>query len=71
MKYTDASWPKAYAVFFSGQPQGKEYAEGITLMAYMDFSEVKQWVQTQNTVSSPTERGDGYEDFKKSKLKSS
>lgn len=67
MKYTDATWPKAYAVFFSGQPEGKEYAEGITLMAYMDFSEVKQWVKTQNTVRTPSERGEEYEKFKKAK----
>ena len=67
MKYTEDTWPKAYAMFYSGSEPGKEYAEGITLMAYMDYSEVEPWAKTHNTVGNPGERGESYEAFKKAK----
>jgi all-trans-retinol 13,14-reductase len=67
MKYTKDTWPKAYALFFSSLGPGKEYAEGITIMAYMDFNDVLPWANTTNTVGKPGERGKSYEAFKKSK----
>ncbi len=70
MDYTENNWPKAYALFFSGLEPGKEYAEGITLMAYMDFREVAPWSGTHNTVGNPGERGESYEAFKKRKAES-
>lgn len=67
MSYDEQSWPMAYALFFSGDGPEKEYADGITLMAYMDFKEVKKWAGTINTVGAPASRGDDYEAFKKDK----
>lgn len=67
INYTRENWPKAYALFFSGSEPGKEYAEGITLMAYMDYSEVKSWGTSHNTVGQPANRGADYESFKKRK----
>ncbi len=67
MDYNEDNWPKAYALFFSGLGPGKEYAEGITLMAYMNFKDVEQWAGTHNTVGNPGARGESYEEFKKRK----
>ena len=67
MNYTDQTWPLSYALFYSGIPASSEYAEGITIMSYMKFSEVEKWQNTFNTVGKPDERGIEYEEFKKAK----
>ncbi len=67
MNYNESNWPKAYALFFSAIGPGKEYAEGITLMAYMHYSEVEQWSGVHNTVGRPAPRGESYDEFKKRK----
>ena len=65
--HTDDNWPLCYAVFFSASSRSLEYAESITLLAYMRYDEVKKWEQTFNTVSHENERGQDYENFKKQK----
>jgi all-trans-retinol 13,14-reductase len=65
--HNDDEWPKAYALFFSGLGPGKEYAEGITVMAYMNYSEVAACAGSYNTVTYPNNRGESYDDFKKRK----
>ena len=71
MDYTDATWPLSYSVFFSGTSKSKgassDFAEGISILAYMRFEEVAQWQQTFNTALAPAERGNGYEEFKQRK----
>jgi all-trans-retinol 13,14-reductase len=67
LHYTEESWPGSYALFYTGEPEGTEYAEGLTLMAYMHFDEVAKWKDTYNTVGRPGERGSDYEEFKKRK----
>jgi all-trans-retinol 13,14-reductase len=65
--YTEENWPLGYAVFFSASSRSEEYAESMTILAYMKFDEVKQWAGTFNTVSSKEDRGKEYEEFKKRK----
>lgn len=65
--YSEESWPHAYGLFFSGLPVGTEYTSGITVMAYMKYSEVEKWKDTLNTVGMPGDRGSEYEEFKKAK----
>ncbi len=67
MEYTDETWPLSYALFFSGMPKQTEFAEGMTIMAYMKFSEVEEWKNTFNTVGKPSDRGPEYDAFKKRK----
>ena len=67
MDYTDDTWPLSYSVFFSGTSRNKGYAEGISILAYMKYEEVAQWKDTYNTAKEPTERGNGYEEFKRRK----
>ncbi len=67
MEYTNETWPLSYALFFSGMPKQTEFAEGMTIMAYMKFSEVEEWKNTFNTVGKPSDRGPEYDAFKKRK----
>jgi all-trans-retinol 13,14-reductase len=65
--HTDENWPLCYCVFFSASSKSPEYAESVTLLAYMRYDEVKQWEKSFNTVSAADERGPDYEAFKKDK----
>ncbi len=65
--HTDANWPLCYALFFSASSRSGEFAESMTILAYMKYDEVKQWANTFNTVSEEDERGEAYEVFKKLK----
>ncbi len=66
-QHTDETWPLCYAVFFSASSKATEYAESVTVLAYMRYDEVKQWGNTFNTVSAEESRGESYEAFKKQK----
>jgi len=66
--YTEEDWPLGYALFLSASSRSEEYAEGMTILTYMRYEEVKQWEHSFNTVSSVDEdRGKEYEEFKKRK----
>jgi all-trans-retinol 13,14-reductase len=65
--HTDQNWPLSYALFYSGLPKEKQFAEGITVMAYMRMEEVEKWKDSYNTVGNPGDRGQEYEEFKKQK----
>lgn len=62
--YTEENWPKGFAIFLAPTSKSNEYAEGMTILAYMRFDEVKQWENTFNTVSEEEDRGTSYEAFK-------
>jgi len=65
--YTEDDWPLGYCVFVPATSRTGEYAEGMTLLTYMRYEEVKEWEHTFNTVSSVNRRGETYEAFKKRK----
>ena len=65
--HTEENWPLCYCVFFSASSRSPEFAESMTLLAYMRYDEVKQWEKTFNTVSAVEDRGPDYEAFKKAK----
>ncbi|MGC3948601.1 MAG: NAD(P)/FAD-dependent oxidoreductase [Chryseolinea sp.] len=67
MNYTDENWPQSYAIFYSATSRQMEFAEGITIMAYMRFDEVKEWTETFNTVDFESTRGEAYNAFKERK----
>ena len=64
--YTKANWPLGY-VIFAGAGKNTDYAESMTILAYMRYDEVEKWDYTFNTVSEAEERGKDYEAFKKQK----
>ncbi len=65
--YTEENWPMGYAVFVAASSKSPEYADGMTILAYMKYEEVKEWEHTYNIVSKEEDRGASYEAFKKRK----
>lgn len=69
MDYSDDTWPQSYAVFYSATSRQSEYAEGVTVMAYMRYEEVSAWADTFNTVDFESERTSSYQAFKERKAR--
>ncbi|MEO8584432.1 MAG: all-trans-retinol 13,14-reductase, partial [Flavitalea sp.] len=65
--YTEENWPLGYAVFVAASSKSPEYAEGMSILAYMKYDEVKLWENTFNTISAEEDRGESYNEFKKRK----
>jgi all-trans-retinol 13,14-reductase len=65
--YTEDTWPKNYSMFISPDPKDHRYANGLSIMAYMNIHEVAPWIDTFNTASSEASRGGDYEAFKQRK----
>ncbi len=65
--HDESNWPLGYALFFSASSRSPDYAESMTLLAYMRYDEVKQWEKSLNTVSNVEDRGPDYAAFKKRK----
>lgn len=65
--HTEENWPLGYAIFCAPSSRSEEYAEGLTILAYMHFSEVEAWKDTINTTLNENDRGETYNEFKKRK----
>jgi all-trans-retinol 13,14-reductase len=65
--YTEENWPLGYSIFLSASSKTNEYAEGMSVLTYMRYDEVKEWEHTFNTVSAVNRRGETYDQFKKRK----
>ncbi|UCG27757.1 MAG: NAD(P)/FAD-dependent oxidoreductase [Bacteroidales bacterium] len=66
-RYNEKNWPLGMVIFMSSNRGPDGYAEGITIMSYMNFSDVARWANTFNTVTKPGDRGKDYHEFKKRK----
>jgi all-trans-retinol 13,14-reductase len=62
-----AAWPKTACMFFSANSRSSVYAEGISVLTYMPFSEFAAWQNSFNTDTMKGDRGAGYEEFKTQK----
>ncbi len=65
--YNDENWPKNFFISTPATSKSDEYAESMSVMGYMKYDDVKQWANSNNTIASPGERGEGYEEFKREK----
>lgn len=65
--YTEENWPKGFAVFVAATSRSPVYADGMTVLAYMKFNDVKEWAHTHNTIDKEEDRGAAYEAFKTKK----
>lgn len=63
-EYSPERWPEGYMASMGVHSENQKYAESLSVMTYMHFSEVEQWAETKNTVASKEERGKSYEEFK-------
>lgn len=66
-RYDKNSWPETYMLSSTPSTSHPEFAESLTAISYMDFTEVKAWEKTVNTVVEENERGKQYEKFKQEK----
>jgi all-trans-retinol 13,14-reductase len=52
-------------MFASPNPKDDRFANGLSIMTYMNIKDVQPWTGTFNTVSNVNDRGQDYETFKK------
>ncbi len=68
MDYTEETWPKGYALFCPASSRSGEYADCMSVMAYMHYDEVKEWETTFHTIpKNVSDRSESYVEFKKRK----
>ena len=65
--YRPENWPAGYAMYLSPSRQNPDFAQGMTIFAFMRYEEVLPWADSVNTVGEPGQRKAGYEAFKKQK----
>ncbi|HTD40580.1 MAG TPA: NAD(P)/FAD-dependent oxidoreductase [Mucilaginibacter sp.] len=65
--HTEENWPLGYAIFCGASSKSEEYAEGLSILAYMRYEEVEAWKDTFNTTLNENDRGETYNEFKKRK----
>ena len=65
--YQEKTWPESFMLSCTPCKKNPKFAESITILTYMNYNEVQQWENTENTVAEPDERGVDYESFKKNK----
>jgi all-trans-retinol 13,14-reductase len=63
--YKDNEWPEALFICTPASKNQGEFADSMSVMAYMDYSEVEKWSGTFNTIAESGERGESYEEFKR------
>lgn len=66
-EYSQENWPQAMFVCTPVAKDQGEFSDSMSIMAYMNFDEVKEWSGTFNTVAESSERGNSYEAFKRRK----
>jgi len=67
VEYTPESWPEAFMLSMNVSTDNQQWAESMTGITYLHFSEFDRWKETQNTVVNPLDRGEAYELFKQEK----
>ena len=65
--YTDADWPRGFMCSFTVKKGQSRWADGMTCLAYMRYTDVMPWADTFNTTTHDAGRGEGYEAFKAAK----
>jgi all-trans-retinol 13,14-reductase len=68
--YDPKNWPEGYMLSMGVNSEDQKWAESMTAMTYMHFSEVEQWAKTKNTVAGKEDRGPEYEKFKEDHIES-
>lgn len=64
---SDERWPRTYGLFEAVPRHDGAQLEALSIMTYMEWSEVAQWADTEHTTLHEVSRGADYEAFKKEK----
>jgi all-trans-retinol 13,14-reductase len=62
--YQPYEWPANYTTFFTEDVERPGFAESVSLLTYMHYSEVAHWADTHNRAGNEHDRGQSYEQFK-------
>jgi all-trans-retinol 13,14-reductase len=62
--YQPHEWPANYTTFFTEDEERPGFAESVSLLSYMHYSEVAHWANTHNRAGNEHDRGQSYEQFK-------
>jgi len=65
--YTEKVWPEQYFISTPAVSKDQQYAESMSVMAFMKAEETDAWATTFNTRTTSSSRGESYELFKKEK----
>ncbi len=65
--YDKETWPEGFFACTPASSKSDKYADSMSIMTYMDFSETEQWKNTHNTIAHNENRGEEYEQFKREK----
>lgn len=58
-------WPDGYCMFIPKSSRSDKYADSLTVLAYMQYDEVKEWQNSFATIPKHRDsRGEAYEEFK-------
>lgn len=66
--YNEETWPKAFMVSMNVGKNTDVWAESLTAITYMNFEDVEQWQDTENTTAKEKDRGEAYQKFKEEKI---
>lgn len=64
VSYKAGEWPSNYTLFYTQDKNSPMYAESISILSYMHYSEVLPWTNTHNRTGHEQHRGEEYETFK-------
>ena len=62
--YSEETWPKMFMGSMNASGKDNVWAEGMTFITYMKYSDVEAWKDTFNTIVDEKARGESYEAFK-------
>lgn len=65
--YDEKIWPEGFYACTPATSKSDKFADSMSVMCYMNISEVEKWKKTHNTIAKPDDRGEEYEKFKKEK----
>ena len=63
-EYKEENWPKGLFLCFHPLKNNSEYADGCSVLTYMNYDDVENWESTSSTHFKLKERGERYKTFK-------
>ena len=66
--YNEETWPKAFMASMNVGKHTDVWAESMTAITYMNFEDVQEWENTENTTAKEIDRGEAYQKFKEEKI---
>ncbi len=67
-EYTEENWPHAFMASMNIGKNTTDWAESLTAITYMNFSDVERWSGSRNTTAREEDRGESYRNFKEQKI---